>query len=468
MLKPVCANKRGSAIITAIVSMLLLFLLGIAVVALSMGSLTVNKADATVNSAYYAGEAGVNSAIEQVKAEVVKYYAQMSEAGSGEYAALYDNFFAGIAANSSARFTEPAIRGISTATTFGWGNYSSADNTADILISCTATAAKGTKYLVTGSVKVRRLDLFSGGGWFVDDVALYAGGSLEVSQWYNGVTPTNASIVCAGYSPGNWAYNTNGSNYNLTVDPSAADAIGDLIAYPSYTTPSFGGSAKEYPAGSYIDNLSGVSEAVIYGRGNLNVTSWSDTSKTIYCDGNLSLSNFGFSGSIYCRGNVTITGGNGFNGKIVCDGNVTLTSCNKSGLILAGGYIHASGGSNVCSMYARGPIELTGGTLGAEGGVIYSCTSVTISGGQASGIYFSGGDIYCVSGATLTRSVLIAKGTIHVSGWLGLSYDAAYIQQIIESTPFFFPNGSGGAGGSVTPDAGVIISQSVKAGGLKY
>jgi len=458
-------NKRGSAIIMALVTITILLVLGMAVITLSMGTLTTNVADATTNDTYYAAEAGINSAIEQVKTEVVKYYAEMSKL-DGNYTSLYDNFFQGIASNSSSNFNEPDIQSMDTITTFSAGNFDEGANTGDILISCEAIAADGTKYVVNGSVNVLRIDLRSGGGeWFFDGVALYAGDTLHVKQWYNGVTPYNATIVCNRYTPNNWT-KAGGVNYNVVVDENAAGAIGEFLPYPSYSNPAVGSNVIEFAAGTSIPNASGISEGIIFGRGDLSLASWSTAYKDVYCDGNLSISGTNFIGNIYCRGNLTFTGGS-FSGKIICDGNITISNCNKSGVIMSGGYINASGGANSCSFYAVGPINISGGNGSADGGVIYSCTELRISGSNAHGIYFSGGDIFANNGTSLDKSALIAKGTIHANGnWLTLSYDQSYIDSVKNNpaNAFFFGGGSGGSGGGgAAPTSDVIQGQSITA-----
>jgi hypothetical protein len=353
---------------------------------------------------------------------------------------------------------------MNTITTFSAGRFNTEENTGDILISCEAIAADGTKYVVNGSVNVQRIDLRSGGKWFFDGVALYAGGTLHVQHWYNGVTPYNAAIVCNNYKPNSWVYNSDGRNYALTVDVNAADAIGDFLPYPSYSNPALGSNVIEFAAGTHIENASGFPESILYGRGDLSLKSWSTINKDVYCDGDLSISGSNFNGNIYCRGNLSFSGGS-FSGKIICDGNITISNCNKSGLIMAGGSINVSGGANDCSFYAVGPIDISGGSASADGGVIYSCTELRIRGGNAHGIYFSGGDIFANNGTSLSKSALVAKGTIHAN-WLTLSYDQSYID-IVKNDPdnaFFFGGGSGGSGGGGnTPTSDVIKGQTMTA-----
>ena len=86
-------NNRGSAMVFALVTMTVLILLGMAIVVLSSGTLNVNTADAQNNNSYYAGEAGVNSAIAHLKYEVMRYYNDMLESNGSAYTALYSGFF---------------------------------------------------------------------------------------------------------------------------------------------------------------------------------------------------------------------------------------------------------------------------------------------------------------------------------------------------------------------------------------
>ena len=116
-------NIRGTAIIMALITMTVLLLLGLAVATLSMGTLKANTADATTNDSYYAAEAGVNNAIDQLKLEVARYYKGMMDAQGTVYNGLYNNFASGIAVNAQTNFSEPAFSGGSTSTTFSVSGY---------------------------------------------------------------------------------------------------------------------------------------------------------------------------------------------------------------------------------------------------------------------------------------------------------------------------------------------------------
>ena len=455
-------NKRGSAIIMALVTITILLVLGMAVITLSMGTLTTNVADATTNDTYYAAEAGINSAIEQVKAEVVKYYAEMSKL-DGNYTSLYDNFFAGIALRSQGSFDEPDIQNMSTIhTTFSAGNINADDNTGDILISCEATATDGTKYAVNGSVKVLRIDLRSSGEWFFDGIPLYAGGTLHVNHNYSGVTPNNATIICNKYTPNSWTKNGGGVNYNVTVDTNAAAAIGDPIPYPSYSNPNLDSNVKILPSGSYLANVNAISQGIIYCQGNLTINAWAPVYKDIYCDGILTISGTEFYGNIYCRDIVEFSGGS-FSGNIICDGIVKISSCNRTGFIMAGESIEVRWGSDYnCSYYAVGPINITG--AGGSYGVVYSATQLNLGDFSGKGIFFSGGDVFLNGSPGMTA--LVAKGTVHINGKnLAISYDQSYIDSVKANNPFFFPSSGSGVGSSNTPTSDVIQGQTVTAVG---
>ncbi len=340
-------NKRGSAIIMVLVTVTLLLVLGMAVITLSLGTLTTNTADATTNDTYYAAEAGINSAIEHVKTEVVKYYAQMSDASGSDYTSLYEGFFSGIASNSSASFAEPDIQNMNTITTFGAGNFDGETNTGDILISCEATAADGTKYVVNGSVNVLRIDLRSGGGLTIPELAVFSGGTLNLD--------TKSKMTVSGHDVvvNSFIDNSNKKD-NLTLNNGATlkylheTAIGpleDTLSYPGYADPIISdvdlfintsnfsinwSNVPQEPVGiisttgsNLIISNCTVPDGVIHSGGNITASNGSFYAD-LYCDGNFEAKNGDFYGDIYCRGNVSISNGN-FYGNIICGGIMTLS-----------------------------------------------------------------------------------------------------------------------------------------------
>ncbi len=429
----------------ALATMALLLILGLAVMTLSTGALTVNEADAAVNDAYYAAEAGVNSGIEQVKLEVAKYYKRMSEEHGSAYASLYNNFFSNIAANSSNNFVEPSIKGMSTITTFSPGHINNSANTGDILISCKAVSPNGTKYVVNGSVSLKRQDLNSS-NWYIPNVVLYAGGTLTLNQYNDGVNATGAPIIVGGTSRP-WA------NPNCTIKSDAADAVNACL---TYSPPDLSGKTislyitaannvvSSYPPGSpiYVTSDPGVTvtlqanpipQGIIYIKGNLYLYNHGDVNADIYCDGNVENNGGTLRGNIYCKGSFSMT-----NGQIWG------------------------------SVFADGPISISGG--GGNSGVIYSSSKLTLGNFSAGGIYFSGGDIV-INGGTTIQGAVIAKGGIYPSvSWsqLTVTYSQSYIDSIVNNSKyeFFFKGGGGGSG--KLPDSSVITAQNVKAAGLIY
>ncbi len=478
-------SKRGSAIIMALVTITVLMLLGLAVIALSMGTLKANAADATTNDAYYAAEAGVNSAIEQVKTEVSRQYSNMKGATGALYDSYYNNFFADISSNAALKFIEPSIDGITIETTFSLGSHDASQDAQDILISCTSMTADGTKYVVNGSVKVKRIDLRSK-NWLIEDHVVYTGASLNLGN-NSGMTASGNDVKTKAVK---YVRSDNPlivNNGNLVIDPTAGDDIKDALSYPSYTDPVITDLdiyvttnnyvfKSTYPAPVGIKTApginisfreSGVPAGTIHGQGNITFSDIENVYADVYCDGNLNVSSGTYYGNLYCRGNMTLSNGV-FKGNIICDGNVTITSGNYNGLILAGGAVTISNASSVCSVFASGVVKIT--SVGASGGIIYSSTELRIGNLSSSTIFFSAGDIVITGGSSVT-GMLIAKDMIYYSpdnSYMTINYSQSLVDQV-KADPrntFFF--GGSGSGGSGTVDySNVILGQSISAAGRK-
>lgn len=435
-------NRRGSAIIMALATMTLLLILGMAVITLSTSAFNTNMADATVNEAYYAAEAGVNSGIEQVKLEVAEYYKLMSEERGSNYTTLYNNFFPKIATNARDNFVEPSIKGMSIDTTFSLGHIDSSANTGDILISCKA-CANGTKYIVNGSVNVERQDL-SGGDWLIPNVVLYAGGTLTLNQYNDGVNASGAPIIVGGTSR-IWA------NPNCTIKDDAADAVDACLTYAppnlankviSLHITAANNVISSYPSGSpiYVTSDPGITvtlqanpipEGIIYIKGDLILNNHGDVNADIYCDGNVKNNSGTIRGNVYCKGSFSMT-----NGQIWG------------------------------SVFADGPITISGG--GGNSGVIYSSSKLTLGNFSAGGLFFSGGDVIIDGGPTI-NGMVIAKGNVYPAvSWsqLTVTYSQSYIDSIVNNPNYSFFFGGNSSGSGEMPDSSVITAQHVKAAGL--
>ncbi|MFA5676136.1 MAG: polymer-forming cytoskeletal protein [Christensenellales bacterium] len=475
-------NRRGSALLMAVVTICFLLVIGLAVSAMAFGTLKLNVADSTTNNAYYAAEAGVAEAIEQIKHEVSSYYAQMIKADSGEYSSLHANFFTGINMNAQSRFAEPAFNDITTDTTFSVSGVDPDLRTFNI--TSTSTAADGTKYMVNGSVNVKRLDIKTG-SWFIDNWAMYVGGQLYLAA--NRGIGVSGNIILGDFvevNPSPWYTRLNHQNGISVIDPTAGDSLSDIVSYPSYTTPAIpspdvyitqnnykytaGSTAKIYIAGAPGVNFSvsnnGIADkgSIIYSRGNLTISNCGNIYANIYCDGNLSLGGAAFYGDIYCRGNITINGGD-FHSNIICDGNLNLSSFSSNGSAIVGGSINVISGSSIGNMYAAGPITLTSMN---SAGVVYSSTQLNLGGFSASGIFFSAGDI-AVMGSPSISGAVFAMNDIYYStgsGTMNVTYNQTVINNLLADpdTSFFF---GGGGGGSVSVNADVITGQSITPAG---
>jgi Tfp pilus assembly protein PilX len=477
-------NIRGTAIIMALVTMTILLLLGLAVATLSMGTLKANTADATTNDAYYAAEAGVNNALDQLKLEVARYYKGMTDAQGTVYTGLYNNFASGIAAHAQTNFSEPAFSGGSTSTTFSVSGYDAQTNVYEFLGTTTSTMADGTKYVVEGRLNVKRVDV-SAKSWYSDLGALVVGGTMTVNK-SSGMTVKGGNAVL-GNLVNNQHFVVNAPGITI-IDPIVKQSINDVLDYPSFSDPVISNPTHYYAADSTIYRVTSGSNIYILNPGfsidtpkdkAVNLTFlYNDTipkgiirasgdlamntGVSLYCDmycRNFSNSSSNIYGDIYARGNVTKTGGNVY-GNIYCDGNVTLSNIGVYGSIICGGNITING-ATTCggNMFAGGTIDLSG--LNATGDVIYAKEKI-ISRAHISAIVFSGGNIEVFAGGWIFTGAVITKNNFSNTGWWNINYSANDIAaKLANIKGTFFDTGGGGT----ALDGTVFQGQSITAKG---
>lgn len=442
-------RSRGSAIIMALITMTLLVTLGLAVIIISFSTLRLNVTDDANNDAFYAAEAGINRAIEQLKYEVSQYYnAMLKEQGSG-YSSLYNGFFSAINTNAKDNFNEPELSGITTETTFTEGNFNSANNTCEFLISCTAESAEGSRYMVNGSVMVKRVDVSKGGSWSVPDRAITAGGMLNLGNT-NGINVSGGNVVVGEIARKNtWQLGISGGQ--LVVDPNAGAPLHDTKDYSSYSDPvipnpdmyitqnNFTVDTSNVPASPVeITSEAGknvtfsectITGGTIYIKGNVTVTN-GNYGSDIYCDGNFIANSCTIDGNVYARGNVTINGAN-MMGEIMCDGSLTLTSGYLVGTVFAGTGINVSNASSTGSLFSPGTITIN--SAGISNGIIYSKTKINYGNSSTTCILFSGGDIVITGGSNVCGSISAMGNIYGVSDsniWLTLNYSRSSLESI--------------------------------------
>lgn len=481
-------NNKGSAIIIALITMTVLILLGMAIVILSSGTLNVNAADAHNNSAYYAGESSINSAIEHLKYETSDYYADMLGAKGAEYSTLYSGFFTAINNNVDQNFIEPAIDGVSTETTFSLGTYDALQDVSEFLITCTATTADGSAYTVNGSVYIKRVDVSGGStsNWIIGDAAIKAGGTLSLGK-KNGVEIYGGGDIIVAELTHNRKW---GPPYDfkeggqLIINENVGQTIEDVLSYPSYTDPVISDVDVYVTQNNYTFNWSNVPDApvgittaegvslhfanctvpegVVHAKGDLhtnNGTFYAD----FYCDGDVHINNCCFYGNLYCRGDLHLNNAKMY-GEILCDGFFEM---NNAGSInkwaASGGGIHFHNASCNGSLYSAGEIDIYQACVNS--GIIYSSTKVTAGNMSMTGVIFSAGDIELSKSLSVTGCV-IAKEDIYFSTdsnkYLKVYYSQTTIDGLVydENNEFFFTST-----GEPALNENVFIDQTVTAVG---
>ena len=458
--KNVIFNSRGSAIIMALVIMSLLILLGLAVSTLSIGTMVSNAADATTNDAYYAAEAGINSAIEQLKYETSRYYSDMLDAEGSEYNALYGNFFSAVNDNAQMYFVEPVVAGVSTVTTFSTGEFDADTNMCEYLIQCNATTEDGTRYRVNGSLYIKKVNVRTGGEtWLtIDGAAIKSGDTFTLGK-NNGTTVNNGDVIVADISLKE-AWQCKVNNGNLVIDADVGDSIHDTLDYPSYTDPILDDIDAYVTKNNYTFNWGNIPEApicittadgidihfasctvpegVIHGKGDIHINNGNYTAD-VYCDGDIHINNCTLNGDVYVRGDAEINNAI-INGNVYCDGYVDIRNQSVNGCV------YSDDGIKINNATLRGALfsteKVTISQTGVTGGIIYSKTKVEIGNLSAEAAVFSGGDIEITQSMSLTGCA-IAKGEIYYKGgnkWITVNYSQPSLEAIMadEDYEFFF------------------------------
>jgi Tfp pilus assembly protein PilX len=473
-------NKKGDALIMAIVTMTVLVLLGIAVITVSMGTLRSNRADAATNDAYYAAESGVSNGLDQLRQEVSRYYAQMMKAESASYTGLFNNFASDIAANTQTNYAEPNFSGGTTNTTFSVAGHDSSEDVYEFLVSTVSTMADGTRYKVEGRLKVKRVDV-SVKSWFIKDAALVVGGTLDLGTTCGMTVNGGSAILGALKYIRDWdPCQVNGGQ--RIIDPLIKDQIHDVLNYPGYITPAISNPNPYITTNNTVLNWNtaftdpvridtakdinveirqtAVPDGIIRVRGDLKIHDVPNVKSDIYCDGNFTANSCTLSGDIYVRGNMVINNGT-FTNNVYCDGDITLYSGSLIGNVYCNGKITISNASSIGSMFATESISI--GSAGSTDGIIYSKSNVTLGNNSVAGIVFSGGDINVKGSGNLSGALFAKKNVNYADGntWYTINYDAAYVEGILNDPDNAFFKGKSGSA-ALTP-TNVFREQSITA-----
>ena len=476
-------NRRGSAMVMALIVMTALVLLGVAVAALSMSTLRNNATDAGNNDAFYAAEAGVNCAIDQIKFEASMYYLDMMEAQPAQYDTMFDNFFANINGNAQTHFVEPSLENVVTQTTFTTGSFDSQNSTCEFLISCNATAGDGMTYQVTGSVLVKKIDV-SGGTptWFkVDNAAIKAGGTLALGK-KNGVGANGGNIIVADLThERKWGlpYTVTGGSFFL--NPSVGDSIHDVLLYTSYDDPVLQDIDLIVTDSSMTVNWAHVPEApvcitsepgidihvasctmpegVIHSKGDMHVnncTMYAD----LYVDGDVHINNCSVYGDVHVRGD--FEGNNAqIYGEIYVDGHIQYNNGAFYGSAYAGNGIHIHNASSSGSLFS--PKKITIYQTGVTAAVVYSSEKIEIGNCSINAIVFSGGDIELTHSLSVNGCVIAKEDmyfTTDSNKYMTVNYSPSTIEAILsdEDNDFFVVENEQG---EPALDENVFVSETV-------
>jgi len=472
-------NNKGSALVMALVIMTILIILGLAVATLSLGTLLSNTEDAENNEAYYAAEAGVNSAIEQIKYEASRYYSAMLVSSGNDYSLLLNNFFNNIKVNSEAYFVEPDISGITTQTTFTTGAFDPVESICEFIVSCNATSPDGAGYVIDGKIYIKKIDVNASGGELilVDNAALIAGNLLNIRKNCGFVINGGDALVKEVIYDCSWVpYLINGGN--LYITPSIGDSVTEILNYTSYTDPDMTNpdtvvtshttfnwnnippspiSIISTPGADIHVNSCIITSGVIHSGGDIHMNNGIFT-VDLYSDGDIHINNCTINGNIYCRGN--FYGNNAvINGSVISEGAVDWHNGALNGSVYGEYGVHIKDASGIGDVISPGLVEINRTAI--NGGLVYSSTKVLVGDCSIKAVIYSLGDVE-INKSMSIQGAIIAKNDVFYNKnnvYFTINYSQQIIENILEDTDYSFFSPVGGA--QNTLDSGVFVSQEI-------
>lgn len=419
-------NKKGNALLAAVVTFSVLIILTMGIAASSVTSIQLSVKSARVNNTYYSGETAAQKGLQQVKESVAQYYAKLRDdfnatQDMNAYNEAYTSFFDNVIKNAEYDykepvFTETSYKGVKTTTTFSKESEDNEAGTAQIKVTSKATMPDGSEKTVSGYLTIQKYPVVteSGSTYEVTKNVLTVGGNMV---FYNNnntqqVNVSGGTIQIGGYQNKN-AYKSLNPESAVSIVPGLGDAIKNELTYATMlqkrdtrtptryitaTTPPIWSDQGSQSELHYLEGVDGLSFSVSGGS---------------------------YYGQVYCRGsNLTIQNGNYF-GNIFCDGNVTLNGASVNGNIVAAGDINISGGTYYGTIqngklvkgafFAGGNININNGGT-AQNLYLYARNNFNMnSNPSGSAIIFAGGDINVTVSRTFSYSgTMLAKGNFNL------------------------------------------------------
>ena len=348
-------------------------------------------------------------------------------------------------------------------TTFSNGTYDATEDIGEFLVSCTATAADGTSYVVDGALFVKRVDVSGGSSndWIIGDAAIKAGDTLSLGK-KNGVGVTGGDIIIAALEhERKWGLPYSISGGELIINENVADTIEDNLSYPSFSDPDITDPDVYVTEDGYTFNWANIPEApvaittadavdihfasctvpegTVYGKGDVHINNGTYNAD-FYCDGDMHINNCSVYGNVYCRGDLMINNANIY-GTVFCDGLLEFVNGSLNNTAATGGGIDINNATCNGSLYSAADVVIS--QTGVNGGIVYSSTKLTAGNLSANAVFFSGGDIELTHSLSVTGCV-IAKQDIYFSTdsnkYMTVNYSQTTIDGLVydENNAFFF------------------------------
>jgi hypothetical protein len=374
-MKMILKNKKGNALLTAVVTMSVLIIITVCVAALSVTNINLSVKSKQYNNTYYLAEAAVQKGMQQVKDSIANYYKQMQSIPVAQYdttyMAKYNGFFGNVRTDAATAFTEPKFTApeysaAGTSTSFSIEDESGAS--AKIVVQSTANYGGVTK-TVRGVLNVQKQHVYekTGSTYNPTENVLTIGQDMVFNPntgCINQFRIHGGNAVVGGYE-----YQNNTDNKKIVPDS---------------------GYKVTEAASTFSTNL--TYQTLLQKRDTRTPTAWVETAAgpdwhhtqitPSYIEGlpnlSFSITSCGITGQVYCHGNLNFVSGD-LDGNLFCDGDVTINNVGIKGNIVA-----------------AGKVTFNSGTFGDDK-----------NGWKASSV-FAGTDVIVNNGATLTNVLVFA------------------------------------------------------------
>lgn len=406
-------NERGNALVSAFLIIIVLFIFGMGILALTAQNARQAVVTDTFERAYYVAGGGAKTGVEIVRFAVMEQYNSIAEAvkasGNKDIGANQPaSFFAGVEGIIHAYLANPqnlqqpdTSAGGPASFTLGIVN-NGASPKRTYTIRSTAAGGNATRVIVsTIDITFKQVELSAAAFTPLGSETVLCGGMFDAANAYVSITGT-AKFGELKYKKWNFNYNGNSNPSQELLDSledtSVAGRLNWNMKYPGFTREAITTAAPTLPA---LPNGASVTNASFKDP----PFNWHVPSP-IYLEGQPGAS-FTVESSL----------GNYVGGQIVCTGNLTVrtavdgTAGNYVKMYSSGTFTQSSGQLNYVKIFSDGNVNIGNGPA-VKNAYIYSKGSVTLTGREMSNLVIVCDGNLTISGGSSTNVTIYCKGSI--------------------------------------------------------